>query len=77
MLLFVLCLTALFVNYKSFEMINHKFWLVSLISINVSVLLFFIIFYYKKVNEPGARGFRGYQGVIGETGENYESCSTF
>jgi hypothetical protein len=75
MLLFVLCITVFFVNYKSFEIINHKFWLASLIIVNISVLLFIIIFYYKKTTEPGARGFKGYQGVIGGSGDNYESCS--
>jgi uncharacterized membrane protein YdjX (TVP38/TMEM64 family) len=73
-LLCMLSVTIIYVNYKSFEIINHKFWIFSLSIINISILLFFIIFYYKKKNEPGARGFRGYKGINGDTGENYESC---
>jgi uncharacterized membrane protein YdjX (TVP38/TMEM64 family) len=75
-LLIILTLTILFVNNNSFQMKEHKFWFISLVCINLSLMLFIIIFYYKKAREPGARGFRGYDGVVGQVGENYESCIT-
>jgi glucan phosphoethanolaminetransferase (alkaline phosphatase superfamily) len=74
-LLIIFAITLLFININTFQMRDHKFWYISLIIINLSLMFFIIIFYYKKVSEPGARGFRGYNGEIGQEGENYESCS--
>ena len=74
-LFIVLVLTFIFVNFSSFQIKEHVFWLVSLLMINLGLMIATIRFYYKKKYEPGARGFRGDKGDIGIDGEDFESCS--
>ena len=74
-LFIVLVITILLVNYNSFQMKEHKFWLASLITINISLFAFVIYFYFKKTREGGATGLRGYKGDDGADGEDFNSCS--
>lgn len=74
-LFIVLILTFIFVNFNSFQMKEHIFWLGSLLSINIIIMIVIIRFYFKKKYEPGARGLRGYEGETGPDGEDFESCS--
>jgi|SaaInlStandDraft_7_1057024.scaffolds.fasta_scaffold334873_2 hypothetical protein len=76
LLLAILIISVLFVNYNSFQIKEHKFWLASLLLINVLLCIFIVSFYYKKKYEPGATGYVGYEGKDGINGNNFNICSS-
>lgn len=69
-LFIIFVLSLIFIDYKSFQLRNNNYWLISLIVINIILMMFYFIYYYKKIRNVGITGPRGIDGDIGPNGEN-------
>lgn len=73
-LFIVLLLTVLIGLSKEFEMRKQNLWLIGILVINLSLMVFYISYYYYKKNKKGVKGFKGLIGDKGKSGPNGYTC---
>ena len=66
----IFILSFIFIDYKSFKIVNNKTWIYSLVTINITLILYYIFFYYKKSKHTGLTGSKGETGDTGPDGQD-------
>ena len=54
---------------KSSQSFIGNIWFISLLVINITIVIFILVFYYYKSNEKGKNGLDGNKGFKGQSGE--------